>query len=146
MKNEAFESAKKIIKNFCVRRNVAVYFGATIWQLILLIAKEFKKVYIVSEDEKSVEVLWNALRKENIRNVGIILIEPKLDFEVDLLILSKVSNKVDKKKLLKLVKGSYILVVDDFDTFTELLKDLEEIFGKALAVEQNYCIAIFRAK
>lgn len=80
-------------------KNVALDYGAGVGYFTISLAKYFKKVYAVDIEEKFIAELEKEVKKSNLKNVEIILVEknqiPKIDETLDFILFSNVLHEVD---------------------------------------------------
>ncbi|TDA25139.1 MAG: class I SAM-dependent methyltransferase [Archaeoglobi archaeon] len=83
-----------------MKKNVAFDVGAGTGYLTIPLSKIFKKVYAVEISHEMAEKLYEKLKKEGVRNVGIIVSAepPKIDFKIDLVVFSNALHEMENPK------------------------------------------------
>lgn len=71
------------------------------------IAKKFKKIYIIINDNNLLDFVWKKVKDEDIKNVGIIFGEVEIDFDADAIFLF---NEKDFDLVKKFAKNVFLIV------------------------------------
>ncbi|MDK2795124.1 MAG: hypothetical protein PWQ22_26 [Archaeoglobaceae archaeon] len=111
-----------------MKKNVALEICSETCHFTIPLSRMFKKVYTVVMSYELAEEIHEKLKKEGIRNVGIIVAsEPiEIDFKIDLALLSHVLSSQNSKNYLCFAKNAeFVVLVDEKRTDIQFFEGFE---------------------